>query len=38
MPQISFGDIEYLNRKRKTKREHFLEQMEKVIPWDDGLS
>ena len=37
MPQITFGDIEYLNHKRKTKRECFLEQMEKVIPWGDWV-
>ena len=31
--QISFSDIEYANRKRKTKRDEFLEIMEEVIPW-----
>lgn len=33
--QQSFVDIEYSNRKRKTKREEFLEIMEEVIPWDE---
>ena len=33
--QISFTDIEYENRKRKTKREAFLDCMDEVIPWDD---
>ena len=31
--QINFADIEYENRRRKTKREEFLEKMESVIPW-----
>lgn len=33
MRQHTFTDIEYFNRKRKTKREKFLEQMDKIIPW-----
>jgi len=33
--QQSFADLEYANRKRKTKREEFLEIMEEVIPWDE---
>lgn len=33
--QQSFSDIEYANRKRKTKREEFLEIMDHVIPWDE---
>ena len=32
MPQLSFGDMEYTNRRRKTKRELFLAQMEKSSP------
>ncbi len=35
MPQLSFGDMEYTNRRRKTKRGLFLEQMDKIIPWAD---
>lgn len=35
MKQQSFADIEYGNRKRKTKRDGFLEIMEEVIPWDE---
>jgi len=34
MKQQSLTDIEYGNRKRKTKREAFLEAMDAVIPWD----
>ena len=35
MNQQSFADIEYGNRKRKTKRDEFLEIMDEVIPWDE---
>lgn len=33
--QQSFVDIEYANRKRKTRRDEFLGIMEEVIPWDE---
>lgn len=33
--QQSFADMEYANRKRKTKRDEFLEIMEEVIPWEE---
>ncbi len=33
--QVSFTDIEYSHRKRKTKREEFLECMDEIIPWDE---
>ncbi|MDR1563801.1 MAG: IS5 family transposase, partial [Oscillospiraceae bacterium] len=33
--QMSIADIEYENRKRKTKRDEFLEIMEEVTPWDE---
>ena len=33
--QITFSDIEYVNRKRITKREEFLDIMEEIIPWDE---
>lgn len=35
--QQSFADIEYSNRKRKTKRDEFLEIMEEVIPWEEWI-
>jgi IS5 family transposase len=35
--QQSFADIEYANRKRKTKREEFLEAMDEVIPWEEWI-
>ena len=34
MKQQTFSDIEYSNRKRKTKREEFLESMNAMIPWE----
>ena len=37
MSQQTFSDIEYANRKRKTKRESFLESMDSVIPWQDWV-
>lgn len=33
MKQLTMADIEYSNRKRKTKREEFLDEMDKIIPW-----
>ena len=32
MKQLSFRDIEYSNRRRKTKRKTSLDSMEKIIP------
>ena len=34
MKQQTLSDIEYSNRKRKTKREEFLEAMDQIIPWE----
>ena len=33
MDQITFSDLEYEHKKRKTRREKFLERMELLIPW-----
>ena len=33
--QINFTDYEYSFRKRKTKREEFLECMDTITPWDE---
>ena len=33
MNQLTFSDIEYSNRKKKTKREECLDAMEEIIPW-----
>ena len=32
--QTTFSDIEYSNRRRKTKREVFLDKMNEIIPWE----
>ena len=37
MKQQTFSDIEYSSRKRKTRREEFLEIMEEIIPWDEWV-
>lgn len=35
--QISFTDMEYSQRKHKTKREEFLDIMNEIIPWDEWV-
>ena len=35
MKQATFTDIEYSFRKKKTRREEFLEIMDEIIPWDE---
>ena len=31
--QPTFADVEYESKKRKTRREIFLERMDGLIPW-----
>ncbi len=38
MKQQTFSDLEYSYRKRKTKREEFLDTMEDIIPWDEWVA
>lgn len=38
MKQMSFSDMEYNCRKKKTKREEFLEIMDEIIPWDEWVA
>lgn len=39
MPQqLSFAELEYQTKKRSTRRELFLAQMEKVVPWESLLA
>ena len=38
MKQESFSDMDYRCRKKKTKREEFLEIMDEIIPWDEWVS
>jgi IS5 family transposase len=33
MDQMSFADAEYAGKRKKTRREVFLEEMEQVVPW-----
>ena len=33
MSQLSFGDAEYAGKRKRTRREEFLAEMEKVVPW-----
>ena len=35
MDQISFTDAEFTTKKRKTRREKFLEEMEVIVPWEE---
>ncbi len=37
MDQISFADAEYAGKRKKTRREVFLEEMELVVPWQGLL-
>lgn len=37
MDQMTFSDIEYSNRKRRTKREQFLAMMDEIVPWDQWV-
>lgn len=34
MNQLTFGDAEYLGKRKRTRREVFLSEMEQVIPWE----
>jgi transposase, IS5 family len=33
MSQLTFAEAEYANKKRKTRREKFLEKMDELMPW-----
>jgi len=33
MGQLTFAEAEYANKKRKTRREKFLEKMDELMPW-----
>ena len=38
MKQETFTDMEYSLRRKKTRREEFLETMDEIIPWDEWVS
>ncbi|MNE19659.1 hypothetical protein D3C81_212910 [compost metagenome] len=33
MSQMSFSDFEYAGKRKQTRRERFLAEMEPVVPW-----
>jgi IS5 family transposase len=35
MKRVTFAGLAYENKKKKTRRERFLDEMDKVIPWDE---
>ncbi len=37
MTQMSLSDYEYSSRKKKTKRDEFLEIMDEIIPWEEWV-
>ncbi len=37
MNQETFSDIEYANRRKRTRREEFLDTMDELLPWDDWI-
>jgi transposase, IS5 family len=37
MKSVSFASLAYENKKKKTRREQFLEEMDHVIPWEELL-
>jgi transposase, IS5 family len=36
--QLSFANLEYQTKKRRTRRETFLAEMERVVLWSDLLA
>lgn len=38
MKQETFTDMEYSFRRKKTRREEFLEIMDEILPWDEWVS
>ena len=37
MSQMSFGDAEYQGKRKRTRREEFLAEMDQIIPWSSLL-
>tara|TARA_R110000850_G_scaffold16079_17_gene50241 strand:- start:36158 stop:36370 length:213 start_codon:yes stop_codon:yes gene_type:complete len=33
MKQMSFADAEYAGKRKQTRRERFLNEMDQVVPW-----
>lgn len=36
--QWTLSDFEYSNRRRRTRRDRFLQKMDQVIPWDEMVN
>lgn len=34
MSQLSFAPFDYAAKKKRAKREKFLSEMDRVVPWD----
>lgn len=34
MTQLSFSDADYTGKRKQTRREKFLAEMEQVVPWE----
>ncbi|QZI70555.1 N-6 DNA methylase [Pseudomonas protegens] len=37
MSRMSFSDFEYAGKRKQTRREHFLSEMNQVVPWSGLL-
>ena len=37
MKQSSFSDLAYEHKKKTTRKERFLSEMEAILPWDELL-
>ena len=38
MTRLSFSDAVYTGKRKQTRREKFLDEMEKVVPWAASLA
>ena len=38
MKQMSFADAEYAGKRKQTRRERFLLEMDQVVPWKPLLA
>ena len=38
MNQMTFSDVEYSHRKKSTKKEKFLFEMDAIIPWESWVA
>ncbi|MFI8384938.1 transposase [Pseudomonas sp. NPDC079086] len=38
MKQISFAEAEYAGKRKQTRRERFLIEMDQVVPWDGFIA